>query len=102
MKIELSQSFMNAVKRLSGKSLDSIREMYENVAKAESVGGIANCKKLINFKHTYRIRIGDLRAFFILYLVADGNIVHFEYLKHRGEAYKKGMLERLRDKDRQK
>jgi mRNA-degrading endonuclease RelE of RelBE toxin-antitoxin system len=99
MKVEYSQSFVKAANKLSGKALKSVKEMLENVKKAEKIEDIANCKKLINYDRTYRIRIGSLRAFFVLYIITDGSIVKFEYLKFRGEAYKKETMEELRKKD---
>lgn len=100
MKIEFSQSFIKATKKLSGKNLELIREMIASVKNASKIEDIPNCKKLTNYKKTYRIRVGSLRAFFILYLTGDSEIVKFEYLKPRGEAYKKDIVGKLQKKDK--
>lgn len=80
--------------------LNSVKETIEDVKRAEKVEDISNCKKLTDYTSIYRIRIGSLRAFFKLYIVLKGNIVKFEYLVPRGEAYKKEIQQKLRIKDK--
>jgi len=47
----------------------------------------------------YRLRIGDLRAFFFLRLEVDNNTVVFEYLVPRGQAYNKKIHDQLKKKN---
>ncbi len=100
MKYKLSHSFIKTTKKLSGKVLDSVREMLEDVRKAERLEDISNCRKLTGHSFTYRIRVGGLRAFFVYYIVVKDGIIEFEYLVPRGEAYKKEMEAKLRKKDK--
>lgn len=56
-------------------------------------------KKIESLNSVYRIRIGDRRAFFVLHIEIEEDLVKFEYLVSRGEAYDKKNMERLRRKD---
>lgn len=100
MIVKYSPEFVKSTKKLSGKILNSVKETIEDVKRAEKVEDISNCKKLTDYTSIYRIRIGSLRAFFKLYITIEGNIVKFEYLVPRGEAYKKDIQEKLRTKDK--
>ena len=64
MNVDYSKDFKKSVKKLSGKMLDSVRRVVEEVKNAESLKDITDCKKLVGFRNVYRIRIGDYRAFF--------------------------------------
>lgn len=99
MKVEYSKDFVKSVRKLSGKTLDSVRRTIQEVIDAPSPEQITNCRKLVSFRNIYRIRIGDLRAFFSIHIHITGDTVFFEYLISRGEAYSKGMIGRLREKD---
>jgi mRNA-degrading endonuclease RelE of RelBE toxin-antitoxin system len=99
MKVEYSKAFVKAVKKLSGKMLDSVKKTILEVKKAENVGSLNNCEKLVGYKNVYRLRIGDLRAFFFLRLEVDNNTVVFEYLVPRGQAYNKKIHDQLKKKN---
>lgn len=99
MKVEYSKAFVKAVKKLSGKMLDSVKKTILEVKKAENVGNLNNCEKLVGYKNVYRLRIGDLRAFFFLRLEVDNNTVVFEYLVPRGQAYNKKIHDQLKKKN---
>ena len=99
MKVEYSKAFVKAVKKLSGKMLDSVKKTILEVKKAENVGNLNNCEKLEGYKNVYRLRIGDLRAFFFLRLEVDNNTVVFEYLVPRGQAYNKKNHDQLKKKN---
>jgi mRNA-degrading endonuclease RelE of RelBE toxin-antitoxin system len=99
MKVEYSKAFVKAVKKLSGKMLDSVKKTILEVKKAENVGNLNNCEKLVGYKNVYRLRIGDLRAFFFLRLEVDNNTVVFEYLVPRGQAYNKKNHDQLKKKN---
>lgn len=66
---------------------------------AKSIDELTNCRKIETLNSVYRLRIGDKRAFFVLHIQIDGDLVKFEYLVSRGEAYDKKNMERLRNKD---
>ena len=89
MNVEYSKDFGKAVKKLSGKMLDSVRKMITEVKNAESIKEITDCKKLVGFRNVYRIRIGDYRAFFTFHIEIVNDTVFFRYLVSRGEAYDK-------------
>ena len=94
MKVEYSKEFEKAAKKLTGKSLNSLKAAVHEVKKAKNVNELTDCKKLVGYENVYRLRIGGLRAFF-LFLI-EGDTVEFEYLVSRGEAYSKKMEEGLK------
>lgn len=100
MNVEYSKPFLKAVDKLSGKVLSSVLDMIREVKDAESIDEITDCKKLVAYKSIYRIRIGDYRAFFIFHVQIADDVVKFEYLISRGEAYDKKMKLELRRKDK--
>jgi len=66
MNFENNLKFVKAVKKLSGKMLDSVKETILEIRKAENIGQLKNCEKLVGYKNIYRLRIDDFRAFFFL------------------------------------
>lgn len=99
MRVDYSKEFKKAVQRLSGKLLKSVIAAIDDVKKAEGIAGISNCKKIESLNSVYRIRIGDRRAFFVLHVEIEDDLVFFEYLLSRGEAYDKKNMEKLRRRD---
>jgi len=97
MKVEYSKEFEKAVRKLSGKILASVKKTILEVKAANNVEELTDCEKLTGYNRAYRLRIGSLRAFFILQI--NGDTVNFEYLVPRGEAYSKKMQNNLRRKD---
>lgn len=55
---------------------------------------------MVDFNYIYRIRIGSYRAFFIFHVQIKDDVILFQYLLSRGEAYSKKNEESLRLKDR--
>lgn len=96
MKVKFSKAFIKAAKKLSGKMLESLRQAIVEVKAAEDIMDITDCKKLIGYRKIYRIRIGDYRAFFNLDIEISGEVVFFQYLVPRGEAYGKKMKTELK------
>lgn len=47
MKVEYSKDFEKTVRKLSGKMLDSVREVIREVKNAECIEQITDCKKLV-------------------------------------------------------
>lgn len=99
MKVEYSKAFIKVSKKLSGKTLDNLRRTIIEVKAAKELSEISNCKKLTNFTNTFRIRIGDYRAFFTCHIQVVNGVVKFEFLVSRGQAYSKEMIQKLRSKD---
>lgn len=99
MKVEYSKAFIKASKKLSGKTLDNLRRTIIEVKAAKGLSEISNCKKLTNFTNTFRIRIGDYRAFFTCHIQVVNGVVKFEFLVSCGQAYSKEMMQKLRSKD---
>jgi len=97
MKIIYSKSFQKEFRKQSGKIQQSIVNVLREVKEASSIEELTDCKKLVGFNQVYRLRIGSLRAFFLLRI--EGDTVCFEYLVSRGEAYSKKIQEQLRKKD---
>lgn len=99
MKVDFSKDFTKALDKLSGKIHHSIVEAINNVIDAQTIEEISNCRKIETLNSVYRIKIGSKRAFFVLHIQIDGDLVKFEYLVSRGEAYDKKNMERLRKRD---
>lgn len=99
MKVDFSKDFTKALDKLSGKIHHSIVEAINNVIDAQTIEEINNCRKIETLNSVYRIKIGSKRAFFVLHIQIDGDLVKFEYLVSRGEAYDKKNMERLRKRD---
>lgn len=99
MIVEYSKEFEKAVRKLSGKILHSVINMIDEVKAASSVSDITDCKKIETLNNVYRIRVGNKRAFFVLHVRIEGEMVMFEYLFSRGEAYDKKNMGRLRSRD---
>ena len=99
MEVRFSKEFGRAVKRLSGKRLESVKDAIQEVMDASSLADISNCKKLKGYRFVYRIRVGNYRAFFVFHVHIENDTVKFEYLLPRGEAYNKKNEENLRLRD---
>lgn len=58
MKVEYSKAFVKAVRKLSGKVLDSVRNAIQGVMEARCIDEITDCKKLVGYdfvlSHTHR------------------------------------------------
>lgn len=100
MKVSYSKDFEKSVRRLSGKTLNSVRETIRQVKDAPTLSAIADCKKLAGFENVYRIRIGSLRAFFLFHLEIVEDTIFFKYLVPRGQAYDKRIVANLHRDDR--
>lgn len=96
MKVGYSKRFEKAVRKLSGKTLDSVRRVIVEVKEARQISDITDCKKLVGYENIYRIRIGDYRAFFTYHIRIVDDTVFFEYIVSRGETYDKKMRTEFR------
>lgn len=99
MKFTFSKAFIKSSLRLSGKMKTSLQKALKEIEKANSIDEITDCKKLTNFNYTYRIRIGGYRAFFIFHVHIKDDVILFQYLLTRGEAYTKKNMDKLRKND---
>lgn len=99
MRVKFSKEFSKAMEKLSGKLRRSAVTTINEVIDAESIDDITDCKKIESLNSVYHIRIGDRRAFFVLHIEIEGDLVKFEYLVSRGVAYDKKNMEKLRRKD---
>ncbi len=99
MKVKYSKYFEKAVRKLSGKRLESVRDCIKEVKKAKSIDEITDCIKLVDYDYIYRIHIGSYRAFFNFHVEIKDDIVYLLYLVPRGQAYAKKVMTNLRNKD---
>lgn len=99
MRVKFSKEFSKAMEKLSGKLRKSAVAAINEVIDASSINEITDCKKIESLNSVYHIRIGDRRAFFVLQIEIEGDLVKFEYLVSRGEAYNKKNMEKLRLRD---
>ena len=101
MKVDYSKEFEKALKKLSGKMLDSVRRVIVEVKQANDIKDITDCTKLVGFRSIYRIRIGDYRAFFTFHIEIVNDVVKFKYLFPHGEAYGKKVKTELKRIDKE-
>ena len=101
MKADYSKEFEKSLKKLSGKTLDSVRRVIVEAKQANDIKDITACTKLIGYRSIYHIRIGDYRAFFTFYVEITNDTVKFKYLFPRGEAYGKKVKTELKRIDRE-
>ena len=100
MRTRYSKEFERSVRKLSGKTLNSVKNTILEVKNASSLDEITDCRKLVGFDNVYRIRIGILRAFFVFHVEVVDDCVFFKYLVPRGEAYDKKNTELLKKADK--
>ena len=100
MRTKYSKDFEKSVRKLSGKTLNSVRNVIREVKNASCLDEITDCKKLVGYDCVYRIRIGSLRAYFIFHIQIIDDCVFFKYLVPRGEAYDRKYEEKLRKDDK--
>ena len=94
MRVEFSKEFEKAVRKLSGKVLESVREAVQEVMDAENIEELTDCKKLVDYDFIYRLRIGSYRAFLSFHVQIVDDCVMFLYRVPRGQAYDKKNLQR--------
>lgn len=99
MKVKYSKDFEKAVRKLSGKRLESVKNAIREVKNASNISEITDCVRLVGFDFIYRIHIGGYRAFFNYHVEIREGIVYFLYLVPRGQAYAKGVTKNLRNND---
>ena len=99
MRVEFSKEFEKAVRKLSGKMLDSVRQVIQEVIDAQSIEELTDCKKLVDYEFIYRLRIGSYRAFFSFHVQIVDDCVQFLYLVPRGQAYDRKMGKNLQRND---
>lgn len=99
MRVEFSKEFEKAVRKLSGKMLDSVRETVQEVIDARNIEELTDRKKLVGYDFIYRLRIGSYRAFFSFHVHIIDDCVMFLYLVPRGQAYDKKMEKNLQNRD---
>lgn len=89
MRVEFSKEFEKAVRKLSGKMLDSVCQAVQEVINARNIEELTDCKKLVDYEFIYRLRVGSYRAFFSYHVQIVDDCVMFLYLVPRGQAYDK-------------
>ena len=99
MKVEYSKVFIKAVNKLSGKQRDSVRDAIAEVKKAQGLEEITDCIRMVGYHTVYRIRIGGYRAFFTFHVEIVDDVVKFQYLVSRGQAYTKKIEKELKRLD---
>lgn len=99
MKVEYSKVFIKTVNKLSGKQRDSVRDAIAEVKKAQGLEEITDCIRMVGYQTVYRIRIGGYRAFFTFHVEIVDDVVRFQYLVSRGQAYTKKIEKELKRLD---
>jgi mRNA interferase RelE/StbE len=79
------RSFTKDLRKISNRSvLSRVRQAIDNVEAAETIGDIANLKKLTHTGNFYRIRMGDYR----IGIVIESASVEFVRCLHRRDLYR--------------
>ena len=99
MKVEYSKVFIKSFNKLSGKQRDSVRDAIAEVKKAQGLEEITDCIRMVGYQTVYRIRIGGYRAFFTFHVEIVDDVVKFQYLVSRGQAYTKKIEKELKRLD---
>jgi mRNA interferase RelE/StbE len=99
MKVEYSRQFEKAAYLLTGKYKESLKKIISDVKTAKSIADVPGCSKLVSFKQSYRIRMGDYRLI-LLHKIENDTII-FELLVSRVEIYNKENEKLLRRKERE-
>ena len=99
MKVEYSKVFIKSFNKLSGKQRDSVRDAIAEVKKAQGLEEITDCIRMVGYHTVYRIRIGGYRAFFTFHVEIVDDVVKFQYLVSRGQAYTKKIEKELKRLD---
>ncbi len=99
MRVEYSKAFTKALKKLSGKTLELVKEAILEAKEANGIEDLTDCKSIETYNNVYRKKISYLRAFFTMQLTIKENTITFEYLVPRGQAYDKKIMKALRKKD---
>ena len=99
MIVEYSKDFERTVRKLSGKRLESVRNVILEVKNARNLADITDCIKMQDYDYIYRIHVGNYPAFFNFHVEIKDGVVRFLYLIPRGQAYKKDAKQNLRRKD---
>ena len=79
--------------------MDSVLDVIKEVKNAQSIEEITDCTRLVGYHSVYRIRIGGYRAFFTLHIEVVDDVVLFQYLVSRGQAYNKKVEKELKRLD---
>ncbi len=85
MEVKYEKSFAKDLKNIREKVLlKRVKDIIEEVKKAENLNEIGNIKKLKGYDTFYRIKFGDYRVGFE---VVDNQVIFTRFL-HRKEVYR--------------
>ncbi|MCI0333421.1 MAG: type II toxin-antitoxin system RelE/ParE family toxin [Planctomycetes bacterium] len=85
MTVTFRRSFTRDLRNIKDRRVAAkVQQAIENVESADTLGDIANLKKLANTSNFYRIRIGDYR----IGVAIEGNVVEFVRCLHRRDLYR--------------
>ena len=81
MKIHIRKSAIRDLKKIDRKDKEKI---HSGISELEKFPAVSDVKKLTNFEHSYRLRVGDYR---ILFDVSE-NMIEIGRILHRKDSYK--------------
>ncbi|KAA6333338.1 hypothetical protein EZS27_018235 [termite gut metagenome] len=94
MKYRRTKQFVKDATGLPKRYLPLLKEVMQSVEEAKTIEDIP-CRKLAGgTKRAYRIRMGDYRITFVLF-VFDEETIGFQRILIRGEAYNKEHMRQL-------
>ncbi|MDX9743505.1 MAG: type II toxin-antitoxin system RelE/ParE family toxin [Arcobacteraceae bacterium] len=84
MKIEIRDSFLKDIKKLSKENKQKIEIIFSELENAHFLTDVKNIKKLQGFKAFYRVRVGDYRLGFAY----EDDVIILLHFLHRKEIYR--------------
>lgn len=77
MKIEIRDSILKDIKKISKKEKHKLLKIYEAFTNAQNLADIQGIKKLKGYENFYRFRIRDYRLGFV---IKDDKVIFLRYL----------------------
>ena len=85
MKVEFLSRFGRDIDKIQDASIkNKLASIIEQIEQAKSLADVNNLKKIVGYKNTYRIRIGDYR----IGIFFEKDTVEFARVVHRKDIYK--------------
>jgi mRNA interferase RelE/StbE len=85
MKVEYLSRFGRDIDRIQDASIkNKLASIIEQIEQAKSLADVNHLKKIVGYKNTYRIRIGDYR----IGIFFEKDTVEFARIVHRKDIYK--------------
>jgi mRNA-degrading endonuclease RelE of RelBE toxin-antitoxin system len=99
MNVEYSRQFAKAAYALTGKYKESLNRIISAVKLAGNITEVAGCTKLVSFRSSYRIKMGDYRIIILVKIIEDTAV--FQLILSRDKVYNKQNKKTIRKKEKE-